>query len=366
MTDRCVLRFAPIATPPLGTLGVICAGVYWLRVPIPIPLKTINLWVLGDQDGVTLIDTGMNHDDCRSVWNAVAAEIASIGPVRDIVCTHWHPDHFGLADFLQSRYNVPVWLSAADWDAVQEFWNTPGSDWAKRNRAFYARHGFSPPAAFDDVLSLEVYRLGIGGLPSTLKPIAGDHRLTSGGHEWRAILTQGHTQGHICFYSATLGLLISGDQLLPKISTNVSVSLMRNGDDPLSQFLESLEILGRLPRETIVLPAHGMPFFDPLRRAEDLRAHHALKLELARSAASTPISAVDATKLLFMGAQDGMNMILAMGETLAHLRRLTTTGALSEMVGADGVHRFVNRHDPDIRTDHGGDHVISSLHQLSQ
>lgn len=332
--------YADIALPVEGALAVVRPGVRWLRMPIPIPLKHVNLWVLGDGDGVILVDTGMNHELCRSIWAEVAATVDTIGPVRAVVCTHWHPDHFGLAATLQARFQVPVWLHAADQAACAEFWEAPSRVWAQRNRAFYAEHGFVPEPAFDAVLSLAEYRSGIEGLPADLRPLDVTDRFDVGGLRWAPILVQGHTQGHLCLYCRDAGLLISGDQLLPTISTNISVSLMQNGEDPLGQYLDSLRVLGSLPAATLVLPAHGRPFLDPAQRTGELIRHHEEQLDLAAHACDAPRTAAEVAPQLFRRKLDGMSMVLAMGETISHLRRLVAQGRLREAQDTRGVRRF--------------------------
>jgi glyoxylase-like metal-dependent hydrolase (beta-lactamase superfamily II) len=186
-----------------------------------------------------------------------------------------------------------------------------------------------------------LYRRQVPEFPGSYRRIMDGEVLAIGAHDWQVIAGYGHAPEHAALWCASLGVLISGDMLLPSISTNVSVWSVDPEGDPLGQFLQSIRRYAALPAETLVLPSHGLPFRGAAERVRQLEAHHAARLaDVASACAEAPRSAADVLELLFRRKLDTHQMFFAMGEAIAHLHFLERAGSLRRAVGADGVTRF--------------------------
>jgi glyoxylase-like metal-dependent hydrolase (beta-lactamase superfamily II) len=209
--------------------------------------------------------------------------------------------------------------------------------------ALFAHHGM----AKEFVTALNArgnhYRRGVPEVPAQFERMLHGDQVNAGCTHWRIISGHGHSPEHASLYSAERSLLISGDMLLPRISTNVSVAAAEPDGDPLARFLASIEAYATLPPETLVLPSHGLPFRGMAMRVAQLQAHHAerlAELEAAVHAATTPVSASDMLPVLFRRALDLQQRFFAMGEAIAHLNHLWHRGRIRRTVAPDGAIRF--------------------------
>jgi glyoxylase-like metal-dependent hydrolase (beta-lactamase superfamily II) len=334
----------PLATPPAqGELLDVAPGVKWLRMPLPFALDHINLWLLEEADGFTLVDTGYGDEATRALWDRHCTRILDTRPIRRIVATHYHPDHLGNAAWLSARFGVTVAMTAAEYltgHAVHA--QTAGYGVADTGALFRA-HGVSP----EHLHALEArgnrYRAGVPELPQRFQRVFLGTSLRLGGSDWRVIGGYGHSPEHAALHSRALGVLISGDMLLPRISTNVSVWPAEPEADPLARFLESLAAFEALPDDTLVLPSHGLPFRGIAARVAQLREHHRARLaELvdAVRSANAAASATDIVPVLFRRPLDLQQRYFAVGEAIAHLNHLVAAGELSRQLDAAGNVRF--------------------------
>jgi glyoxylase-like metal-dependent hydrolase (beta-lactamase superfamily II) len=163
------------------------------------------------------------------------------------------------------------------------------------------------------------------------------------GREWRVITGYGHAPEHSALYCAELGVLISGDMVLPKISTNVSVWATEPNGDPLRLFLDSLDRYAKLPPSTRVLPSHGLPFHGLAARVQQLHQHHEQRLQALLAECTRPVSAADVLPVLFQRPLDAHQILFAMGEAIAHLNHLMFQGRVARDADSEGVTRFVAR-----------------------
>ena len=149
---------------------------------------------------------------------------------------------------------------------------------------------------------------------------------------------------HIAIQSERDGLLISGDMLLPSISTNISVYEMEPEGDPLGLFLDSIKEMLALPADTLALPSHGRPFTGIHARIRQLERHHEDRLaEVMQACTQAPSSAADMLPVLFKRPLDLHQTTFAMGEAIAHLNHLWHRGELSRKQDQAGVWRFAAR-----------------------
>lgn len=337
-TER--LGYLGLPPPEPGELTPVAPGVHWLRMPLPMELDHINLWLLEHEDGFVLVDTGLACEPARTAWEHLERELLGRRPLKLILLTHLHPDHAGLAAWLQSRHGVPVWASRLT-DRQIGMLLTPldEREIAERTR-FFHHHGVADANEIGNVLRGDRYRSVVSGRPSIAHWPAGGDEVRWGGRSWAFIETAGHAAGHLCLYSREMGILVSGDQVLPTISPNVSLNSWSGDPNPLASFLDSLERLARLDPDTLVLPSHGRPFRGLGERAADLRAHHEQQLARLIDACATPLTAYETLGVLFRRSLRGFHQYLALGEALAHLEYLAAAGPLVRITDAQGIIRF--------------------------
>jgi glyoxylase-like metal-dependent hydrolase (beta-lactamase superfamily II) len=335
------LEFPHREAPAAGTVRSVAPGVHWLRMPLPFALDHINLWLLEDAGGWTLVDTGLGDAATRAFWERIIGSTIGARAVRRVLVTHYHPDHAGNAAWLCERFQAPLWMTQAEYltaHAVREGVGgyVPGATLAlfRANGLDHARH--QQMAARGNL-----YRTQVPEFPDRYRRIMDGESIRVGAHQWRVITGYGHAPEHASLYCEQLGLLISGDMLLPRISTNVSVWPVDPEGDPLGQFLQSIRRYCELPGDTLILPSHGLPFRGAHARVAQLEQHHAARLaELLEACREAPRSAADVLETLFRRKLDAHQMFFAMGEAIAHLHFLERAGSVRRARDADGVARF--------------------------
>lgn len=327
--------------PAPGDTLEIAPGLLWLRMPLPIDLNHINLWLVADGDGYTLFDSGFPVETCTQVWEQLETRLLAGRPIRSIVLTHFHPDHMGCAAWLQSRLGVPVRIARRALPMVEL--TVRGPDAALRAAAveYFRAHGMTDAAEFFAGLPRHTSATPIHRIPDVAEPLEDGDVITIGARRFTAIEGDGHARGHQCFFDAGAALLISGDQILPTISPNISLPVQDWGADPLGAYLDSLARLEQLPAETLVLPAHGKPFTGLRARIRDLREHHEEHLAALRAHLATPRSAFESLPVLYGRRLRGFNLWLAMHECIAHLEHLVRRGAARRADSAGGGFRYV-------------------------
>ena len=330
----------PCGEPPApGDTREIAPGVHWIRMPLPFALDHINLWLIEDGDGLTLVDTGYGLEVTRDAWETILTRFAR--PVTRIVVTHCHPDHLGLAQWLAERSGAPVYLTLGEFLAAHALWHQlPGYN-VSSMVAQFRRNGLDDARCAALEGRGNAYRKGIPSLPESYCRLLHDDVLDIGGRAWRVISGYGHAPEHASLYCAEAGVLISGDMLLPRISTNVSVFAATPDDDPLARFLDSISAFKHLPGATLVLPSHGSPFRNIGLRVDQLVQHHAARCADLLGACDTPRSAGELLTTLFPRELDTHQVMFAMGEAIAHLNHLAHKREVCRVSGENGVVRFV-------------------------
>ncbi|MBC8339438.1 MAG: MBL fold metallo-hydrolase [Rhodospirillales bacterium] len=337
--------YTHLAAPAPGETIEVAAGVHWLCMPLPFKLDHINLWLLEDRDedgdGWTIVDTGINRDEVRKAWETVfAALVSDAKPVKRVIVTHFHPDHFGLAGWLTRKFGVALWMPREEWTQGRMLSLETGETSRGAFSRFYKAAGFD-----EDMMDAARARSGryaksVSVAPGSFRRISDGTEISIGGRVWRTIVGTGHSPEHACLYCADLDVLISGDQVLPKISPNVSVWPQEPEADPLALFLGSLDKLRGLGPDTLVLPSHNFPFRGLDARIDDLQLHHDERLEETLEFCSEPLNGVQVLRQLFQRELDTHQLFFAIGETLAHLHHLIGQGKIRRRKNADGVHLF--------------------------
>ena len=334
MTATDALSYPFDSHPATGEVRAIAPGVSWIRLPLPFALDHINVWLLDDGEQLVLVDTGFALDPVKeTLTTLLAAQARKLGR---IVVTHYHPDHIGLAGWLSETHDAPVVMTQGEYLAAHAVWNQlPGYASADMLRQF-AAHGIEETRLTALRERGNLYRRGAPRLPTQFSRIFDGDHVAMGGHDWQVITGHGHSPEHASFYSASAGALISGDMLLPRISTNISVLAATPDDDPLSWFLDSLQRFTALPDETLVLPSHGQPFRGIRARVQQLANHHAERCNVLLAALTQPRQAAELLDILFERELDTHQVMFAMGEAIAHLNHLVHHGRARRHTDADG------------------------------
>lgn len=334
--------------PGPGELIEIAGGVRWARSPVPGSLNHINLWVLDDPgsgsgaggDGVALVDTGLDMPAAREAWDALFVGALSGKTVTRLIVTHFHPDHLGLAGWLAERFGVRLWMTRGEWlfarmltadirdappaEAIA-YWRAAG--WDEERIASEADKGWGRFASVVSPVPVSFVRLQDGDT------------IAIGRRDWRVVVGSGHSPEHACLVDNTGRIMIAGDQVLPRITSNVSLSLSEPEADPLGEWLASIARLRTLPDDLLVLPSHGEPFTGLHARLDALAAGHRGRLDALHGHLAEPRRAVDCFSVLFGRAIGDGSYGLATGEAMAHLRRLEVEGRAVREV-RNGVHWY--------------------------
>lgn len=323
-----------------GILKEVAPGIHWLRMPLPFQLNHINLWVLEDGDGWTLVDTGINRDETKDAWEGLFKGPLSGRPVKRIIVTHFHPDHMGLAGWLTEKFDVQMWATETEWGTASRLYKDTGPEHVERARFFYHAAGF------DDALMEEVdkrqnpYPRRVSTIPDSYRKISDGEIIDIGGRNWQVIVGTGHSPEHACLYCSDPNVLISGDQILPKITPNVSVFPQFPERNPLELFISSLDNFRGLDPDTLVLPSHNWPFRGLIERLDQLAHHHDERLDEVVAACVEPLCAIDVQNHLFKRELDVHQFFFAIGESLSHINYLVGRGRLNRETDANGVDQY--------------------------
>lgn len=336
--------------PAPGRAQRVADGVKWIRMPLPFALDHINLWLLRDEidgrQGWTVVDCGISRDEVKALWEEVFANELEGLPVLRVLVTHMHPDHVGLAHWLCERWNAPLWMSMTDY-MVGSLWSSRQGGSGPNGHAaveHFARHGLTDPDAQDQIRRRAGYYPNlVPAMPPRYTRLLHGDRVAIGGRDWRVIVGYGHAPEHVSLFSSDLSTLISGDMVLPRISTNISVFDYEPESNPLPLYLDSLDRYADLPADTLVLPSHGRPFKGLHQRIAQQHQHHAERLAEVLEACAQPQSTSDIVPVLFKRKLDLHQLTFAMGEALAHLHALYFAGKVARQTGADGIVRFTAR-----------------------
>lgn len=343
VSDPRRLRYVDIDTPPSRECAALSQHITWMRVPLPIDLNHINVWLLDIGDAYIAVDTGMSAAMCKDAWEQRDVSHFSTKPLRGLFITHAHPDHLGLAQWMQARYDIPVWMSQHTFELARAVYQDrqPRSEDIE---AFLIKHGVANLEVLRPMFKPERFGRMASGFATIERYIEDGEHLQWGSTRWQALQTDGHAEGHLCLYASEEKILISGDQVLPTISSNISVMLQRHDTNPLRSYLTSLDRLRALPEETLVLPSHGRPFFGLRQRIDDLKSHHHEQLDKLLTACREPKTAFELLPTMFKRELAGMHFFLALGEAVAHLELLAFEGRLEREVSG-GVTRYVDLSD---------------------
>jgi glyoxylase-like metal-dependent hydrolase (beta-lactamase superfamily II) len=358
------LKYPHAEHPAPGTTVELAPGVRWLTMPMGGSLNHINLYLLEDTTGWWIVDTGLSLDQTRELWHEIFSRELQGRPVIGVICTHFHPDHIGQSKMITDEFRCSLYMTRAEYYQARAFSGsgpTYQSSWL--GETFYQRAGM-PADYLEQLREMWAHRSSEGmsmpDMPAGYRRLEDGDVLTIGGHDWRIVVGSGHSPEHACLYCAALKIMISGDQILPVITSNVSVHPTEPEANPLKDWMESHDRFLRVPDDTLVLPAHNLPFYGVRERLRQLIDHHEDRMLAIEEHCVEPAVAKDLLPVLFARELDPRQMMMALGEAIAHLHLLVHRNRIERTLHEDGCYRFLSI-DPDLkRRAHPGDHDAPS------
>jgi glyoxylase-like metal-dependent hydrolase (beta-lactamase superfamily II) len=329
--------------PEYGAIYPLAEDLGWTRMPVPGSLAHINLWLLDDdaevRGGFAIADTGLFTPETIDAWKGMFDGALSERTLTRIFVTHFHPDHVGCAGWLANKFKAPIWMNRTEWLMVRmltsDIKDAPPEEVLQR-RKFYG---------YDEERVEKMRAQGWGNFARAVSRMPTGHvRMDDGDvirvgkRDWTVMTGGGHTPEHACMIDFHNGVMIAGDQILPRITSNVSIMDSEPNADPLAEWLASIEkFKAALPDDMLVLPAHGFPFKGVIARLERLaQGHHERLDELEVALREREMRAVDTFGVLFGRPIDDSIFGLATGEAMAHLRYLERAGR-ARVEERDGV-----------------------------
>lgn len=321
----------------------VAPGIYGVRFALPFALDHVNVWLVPGRAGWTAIDAGLGDDRTRERWRDLRRGLLADRPLERVIATHYHPDHMGLAGWLVAETGAELWTTRTEWLFARLYAQDTSADWVATGRVFDRRAGLDAALIEERAARGNLYRHRVVPPPASFRRVRDGDRLALDGSDWQVIVGRGHAPEMICLFDPTRNVLIAGDQVLPKISPNVSVWPSEPEADPLADFLRSLAHFRELPDDCLVLPSHGRPFRGLRARIDQLTAHHDERLALALDSCALPVTVAEIMPKLFSRALDGHQLQFALGESLAHLNYLVGNAKLVRQLDPDGILRFRRR-----------------------
>ena len=331
-----VVRPSTLGVQPIGEASRVVEGVHQLKLPVPFPLKFVASYLIEGEGGWTIIDPGFDYPPAREAWESEAARMG-LDLDRDvtrIIVTHLHPDHIGLARWLEGRSGAPVWMLENEISNARHVW-----DPSRNSDGFVSytmRHGMDAETAG---ATAGTTRLGIR-LPEHLRPLRPEDRIELGGSEARVIHTPGHSDFHFVLHDERRRLLYAGDHLLLEITPNIGLWTY-TAPRPLRRYLDSIGGLRGLDVD-LIFPGHGPLFHDLDGRIDELVLHHEERLSVMHEALEgEPATAFEVARRVFPDELSDHQLRFALAETLAHLEHLVDDGGVERLSGEVERYRAV-------------------------
>jgi glyoxylase-like metal-dependent hydrolase (beta-lactamase superfamily II) len=328
---------------PFGEPVELVPGILWLRLPLPFALDHVNVWLLDDGDGWTLIDAGVRDDRTLALWQGLLRGALADKPIRRIIATHFHPDHVGLCGWLAQLLDADFLTSRIEWLQARLLALDTTDDYVVAGRRFDVAAGLAPDMIEARYARGNRYRQSVSPPPAAYTRLAAGDTLRMGGSDWRVLIGEGHSPEMLTFWSEGRNILIAADQILPRISPVVAVWPPVPEADPLGEFLKSLPQYLELPADTLVLPSHDAPYHGLHERVDALVRHHDERCDLTLRACAEPATLTEIMPKLFRRRFDVQQLGFALGETMAHVNYLLARGGLEVAGECQGARLYRRR-----------------------
>jgi len=312
-------------------------GIIWARIPLPWSLDHINVYLLDEGDGWTLVDTGSNGKRGKAVWAQLEANVLDGKPIKHVVATHMHPDHLGLAGWLVERHGARFSMTQTEYLLALRLWMSASEEFPQGELDYLFRAGV--PRSFEAKIreaGFGNFKRGVHELPFAYERMDDGSIVQMGGRSWRVVIGRGHSPEHACLQCLDEPIFIAGDQILPQITSNVSVYAREPMANPLAHWITSLDRMRAIEGDPLVLPSHGRVFKGLHKRLDSLIDSHARKLVTLHEWCSEARTPVETFPALFKRKITGFDFFMALGEAVAHLHLLESIDLLKR--DFDGEH----------------------------
>jgi glyoxylase-like metal-dependent hydrolase (beta-lactamase superfamily II) len=332
-----LIDFPFAGKPAEGEVIEVAPGILWTRFALPYLLNHVNVYLIEDGEGWAAVDTGLGTDQTKAAWDALLS-----GPLRGaklsrIICTHFHPDHVGLVGWLAERFGIELHMPRTEYLESIAIQNRAFA----ANRPFYENHGLSSEATDTVTTRGQYYLRQVTGLPTQFNRLRAGGTINIGGRDFAVLTGGGHSPEQAMLHCAADNIFLSADQVLTRISPNISVDAMEPESDPLGEYLASLAALRHaIPEDALTLPGHHVPFTGLHVRVDELAGHHAERCGMIADACrAAPHSAAELVPVVFKRQLDAHQTSFAFGEVVAHVNYMRNRGELTQFTDHDGVMR---------------------------
>ncbi|HEY8332508.1 MAG TPA: MBL fold metallo-hydrolase [Tardiphaga sp.] len=321
----------------------IAPGVLWIRLDLPFRLNHVNIYLLADGDGWAMVDTGIGNEATIAAWTALFDGPLAGKTISKVIVTHAHPDHVGQAGWMVQRFNCPFYMSQVEYLQGVYHQNRRTAERLVNSRLFFRRHGMDEDITEQLLGRGQDYLKKTVPLPAAYRRLSDGDDFTIGTRTFRVLTGAGHSPDQVMLYCAADALFLSADQVLSKISPNVSVWAHEPDENSLGAYLHSLGRLSEtLPDDVLVLPGHGVPFHGVKVRIKQLADHHEERCQMIAAACKdTPMTSAELVPVVFHKHKlDAHQTGFAAGELIAHVNYMLNQNRLTVVERADGILRF--------------------------
>lgn len=330
------LRFPWPEPPGPGEAVEIAEGLLWVRLPLPMKLDHVNVYVLDEGDHWTIVDTGMDLASGRAAWEALLTGPLAGKPVGRVVLTHHHPDHIGLLGWFAAK-GAEVRATRLGWH-LGRMLQLDHNDVPPPEQIAFRRRAGMPEDALAKFAAERPFNFSqcTAPIPLGYGAIRDGETIRMGGRDWQVHFGHGHAPDHATFW--TDEMILAGDQIIPGISSNIGVYPSEPEADPLGEWLESCRRLRGIAGDHLVLPGHKLPFHGaPFRLTQLIENHEGALARILRALADGPRTAAGLFTPIFKREIGGTQYGLALAEAVAHMNHLHQTGRVSRQLNADGA-----------------------------
>ena len=326
-----------ITKPKFGEMKQIASDLFWVQFELPFRLNHVNLFLMDTPTGWLIIDAGLKSDHSIDHWNALIDGPMKSKKVSGLLITHYHPDHIGMAGWIQEKFDIPCYITEKELFTAKTFRSMPDDEYAKIFRNVFVRAGMSEEDLIAMGPATRLYKNRVHELPE-FEVIKEGHEIISNDGKWIVRTDSGHSPEHVSLLDTKRNLYLSGDFLLPRISPNISDNFFDPLDDRLGEYIKYLNEIKSIGSETSVFPGHDWPFKNGAQRAQDLIDHHNNRLNiLINELKVKSITIMDSISLIFDRKIGNEQMHFAIGEARAHLIHLDVTGKAKSVTDDNGT-----------------------------
>ncbi|MEY3037580.1 MAG: hypothetical protein RL143_147 [Pseudomonadota bacterium] len=327
----------------LGIPTEVAEGIYQIRLPLPFALDHINVYLVEDSDGWILVDTGIKSEKSQKILENILDKLPESRPLKAVLATHAHVDHIGVAGWICDKWKVPLWVSKPEYDGINQFLAmNPAEDpiLSKSLNEFYHQGGI-PESEYELIIKgLLGFQRAFYPLPRAYKVLESG-TLTIKNETWDIFVNDGHTVAHVSLFNRNRNILISGDQVLARISSNVSVRFGDANGNPLKTWIDGLLKLKELPPSTLVLPSHEKSMTNLSARIDELVEGYLENAHKITRFCKTPSTVEELLRALFPRELSPFEHHLAYGETRSYINYQIAQQKLEVVGGESDIPLYV-------------------------